>query len=82
MSDKTGITKKYQSNIETGRKSYFLDTLVAIANALEIESYEVLLLEDKTVNYDIRRAKIVMKQLKNNFSEMVDTLGQFLEEKK
>lgn len=54
--------------------------LVAIANALEIEPYELLLPESKAINYDTRRARIVMKQLKDNFREMVDTLGQFLEE--
>lgn len=80
MADKIGITEKYWSDIETGRKPCSLDTLVAIANALEIEPYELLLPENKAINYDTRRAKIVMKQLKDNFSEMVDTLGQFLEE--
>ena len=77
MADKIGISEKYWSDIETGRKPCSLDTLVAIANALEIEPYELLLPENKVVNYDTRRAKIVMKQLKDNFSEMVDTLGQF-----
>ena len=80
MADKIGITEKYWSDIETGRKPCSLDTLVAIANALEIEPYELLLPENKAINYDTRRAKIVMKQLTDNFSEMVDTLGQFLEE--
>ena len=74
MADKIGITEKYWSDIETGRKPCSLDT--------EIEPYELLLPENKVVNYDTRRAKIVMKQLKDNFSEMVDTLGQFLEEEK
>ena len=37
MADKIGITEKYWSDIETGRKPCSLDTLVAIANALEIE---------------------------------------------
>lgn len=81
MADKIGITEKNWSDIETGRKPCSLDTLVDIANALEIEPYELLLPENKAINYDTRRAKIVMKQLKDNFSEMVDTLGQFLEEK-
>ena len=81
MADKIGITEKYWSDIETGRKPCSLDTLVSIANALDVEPYELLLPENKAVNYDTRRAKIVMKQLKDNFSEMVDTLGQFLEER-
>ena len=81
MADKIGITEKYWSDIETGRKPCSLDTLVSIANALDVEPYELLLPENKAVNYDTRRARIVMKQLKDNFSEMVDTLGQFLEER-
>ena len=77
MAEKIGITEKYWSDIETGRNTCSLDTLVAIANALEIEPYELFLPENKVANYDTRRAKIVMKQLKENFSEMVDTLGHF-----
>ena len=82
MADKIGITEKYWSDIETGRKPCSLETLVAIANALEIEPYELLLPENKAINYDTRRTKIVMKQLKDNFSEIVDTLGRFLGEVK
>lgn len=82
MADKIGISEKYWSDIETGRKPCSLDTLVSIANALDIEPYELLLPENKVINYNTRRTKLVMKQLKDNFSEMVDTLGQFLEDKK
>ena len=80
MADTIGITEKYWRYIETGRKPCSLDTPVAIANALDVEPYELLLPENKAVNYDTRRARIVMKQLKDNFIEMVDTLGRFLEE--
>lgn len=79
MAEKIGITEKYWSDIETGRKPCSLDTLVAIANALDIEPYELLLPEHRAVSYDVRRTKIVLQQLKSNFSEMVDTLGRFLE---
>ena len=82
MADKIGISEKYWSDIETGRKPCSLDTLVSSANALDIEPYELLLPENKVINYNTRRTKLVMKQLKDNFSEMVDTLGQFLEDKK
>lgn len=79
MAEKIGITEKYWSDIETGRKPCSLDTLVAIANALDIEPYELLLPEHRAVSYDVRRTKIVLQQLKSNFSEIVDTLGRFLE---
>ena len=80
IADEIGITEKYWSDIETGRKPCSLDTLVSIANALEVEPYELLLPENKVVNYDSRRTKIVLQQLKDNFSEMVDSLAKFLEE--
>lgn len=79
LAEKIGITEKYVSDIETGRNTCSLDTLVAIANVLEIEPYELLLPENKAITYDTRRTQIVMKQLKDNFSEMVDTLSNFLE---
>lgn len=79
LAEKIGITEKYVSDIETGRHSCSLDTLVAIANALEIDPYELLLPQNQAITYDTRRTKIVMKQLKENFSEMVDTLSSFLE---
>ena len=79
MAEQIGITEKYWSDIETGRTHCSLDTLVAIANALDVEPYELLLPENKALAYDTKRTKIVMQQLKANFSEMVDTLGRFLE---
>ena len=82
IAEKIGITDKYWSDIETGRKPCSLDTLVSIANALEVEPYELLLPENKVVSYDSRRTQIVMKTLKDSFSEMVDTLGTFLDDKK
>ena len=79
MAEKIGITEKYWSDIETGRTHCSLDTLVAIANAFDVEPYELLLPESRAVNYDSRRTKLVLKQLKDNFSQMVDGLSQFLE---
>mgnify|MGYP002627298300 CR=1 FL=1 len=79
VAEQIGITEKYVSDIETGRNHCSLDTLVAIANALDVEPYELLLPEQRAVNYDTRRTKLVLKQLKDHFCEMVDTLGTFLE---
>ena len=79
VAEEIGITEKYWSDIETGRKPCSLDTLVAIANALEVEPYELLLPENTALTYDTRRTKIVLQQLKDNFSQMVDSIGNFLE---
>lgn len=80
IAEQIGITDKYWSDIETGRKSCSLDTLISIANALEVEPYELLLPEEKRVSDNSRRTKIIMKTLKDSFTEMVDELGRFLED--
>ena len=82
MAEKIGISDKYWSDIETGRKPCSLDTLVAIANALDVEPYELFLPENKTISYDTRRTQVVMKTLKDSFSEMVDSLSSFLDDEK
>lgn len=79
LAERIGITEKYVSDIETGRKPCSLDTLVSIANVLEVEPYELMLPENKGVNYDSHRTQILMEQLKGDFSRMVDTIGNFLE---
>lgn len=82
IADKVGITDKYISDIETGRKPCSLDTLVSISNALNIEPYELLMPSGEVVSYDSRKTKIIMKQLKDSFSEMIESLSLFLEENK
>ncbi len=82
VAEKVGITEKYLSDIETGRKFCSLDTLVAIANCLEVEPYELLLPENRGISYDSHRTQVMMEQLKSDFTRMVDTIGTFLEEGK
>lgn len=78
VAEKVGITEKYMSDIETGRKLCSLDTLVSIANCLQVEPYELLLPENRGINYDSRRTQVVLEQLKSDFGKMVDTIGLFL----
>lgn len=82
LADRSGITEKYMSDIETGRKSCSLDTLVSIANVLDIDFHELFLPESRGAGYSSRRARVVMGQLKDSFSSMVDTLSCFLESEK
>ncbi|MBR1911873.1 MAG: helix-turn-helix transcriptional regulator, partial [Treponema sp.] len=79
VAEKIGLSEKYISDIETGRKPCSLDTLVSIANALDVEPYELLMPEGEIRNFDSQKTKIVMRQLKNSFNEMVDSLSMFLE---
>ena len=61
-------------------QALLLDTLVAIANCLEVEPYELLLPENRGISYDSHRTQVMMEQLKSDFTRMVDTIGTFLEE--
>ncbi len=57
LSEKAGITEKFYSDIETGKKWGSFETLVSLANALDVKPYELLLPQNQTVNYDSRRTK-------------------------
>lgn len=81
LAEKIGITEKYFSALETGKKWGSFETLVALANALGVEPYELLLPQNQTVNYDSRRTKNLMKQLRGNLNDLIDTVEKFLSEK-
>lgn len=82
LSEKIGITEKFYNDIETRRKWGSFDTIVDIANALEIEPYELFLPAGSVITHDERRTQALMKQLRNNFSDLVDTMEEFLAVKK
>lgn len=81
LAEKAKKSEKYFSAVETGKKWGSFETLVAIANALDVEPYELLLPKNQTVNYDSRKTKQLMKQLRTNLSAVVDTMEKFLEDK-
>ena len=60
------------------KKTGTFETLAKIAEALEVEPYELLLPENSTVNLDSRKTKQLMKQLRKNVSETIDTIESFL----
>ena len=82
LSEKIGITEKFYNDIETGRKWGSFDTIVDIANALEVEPFELFLPSGSVITHDERRTQALMKQLRNNFSDLVDTMEEFLAVKK
>jgi len=43
LSEKVGITEKFYNDLETGRKWGSFETIVDLANALEVEPYELFL---------------------------------------
>ncbi|MDD7417236.1 MAG: hypothetical protein SPI86_08460 [Treponemataceae bacterium] len=51
-----------------------------LANALEVEPYELFLPQGSAISHNERRTKELMKRLRTNFSELVDTMEEFLAE--
>lgn len=80
LSEKVGITEKYLSAIETGKKWGSFETLVSLANALEVEPYELLLPNSQSASYDTKRTRSLMKRLRSNVADLMDTLEDYLGE--
>ena len=80
ISEKVHITEKFYSDLETGRKWGSFETIVDLANAFEVEPYEVFLPAGSVISHNERRTKDLMKRLRANFSELVDTMEEFLKD--
>lgn len=78
ISEKVHITEKFYSDIETGRKWGSFETIVDLANAFGVEPYELFLPAGSVISHNERRTKDLMKRLRTNFSELVDTMEDFL----
>ncbi|MBR4600181.1 MAG: helix-turn-helix transcriptional regulator [Treponema sp.] len=81
LAEEIGIAEKYLSTLETCDKWGSFDTLLALANALEIEPYELFLPQNQVVSYDSRRTKQLMVRFRKSLNELVDTVEEFLEDK-
>ena len=81
LAEKADISPSFLSDIENGKKWGAFETLVALANALEVEPYELLLPPQTSISYDTKRTKDLMNRLRKNLGEVVDTLEDFLGEK-
>ena len=80
ISEKVHITEKFYSDLETGRKWGSFETIVDLANAFEVEPYELFLPAGSVISHNERRTKELMKRLRANFSELVDTMEDFLKD--
>ena len=78
ISEKVHITEKFYSDLETGRKWSSCETIVDLANAFGVEPYELFLPAGSVISHNERRTKDLMKRLRANFSELVDTMEEFL----
>ena len=80
ISEKVHITEKFYSDLETGRKWGSFETIVDLANAFGVEPYELFLPAGSVISHNARRTKDLMKRLRANFSELVDTMEDFLKD--
>ena len=80
ISEKVHITEKFYSDLETGRKWGSFETIVDLANAFGVEPYELFLPAGSVISHNERRTKDLMKRLRTNFSELVDTMEDFLKD--
>ena len=80
LSEKIHITEKFYSDLETGRKWGSFETIVDLANAFGIEPYELFLPQGSVISHNERRTQDLMKRLRANFSELVDTMEEFLKD--
>lgn len=81
LAEKVSLAEKYLSAVERGSNWGSFGTLIAIANALGVEPYELLLPQHQAISYDNRRTKKLMARFRANLNELVDTVEEFLEEK-
>ena len=54
------------------------ETLVSLANFLEVEPYELLLPNSQIISYDTKRTRSLMKRLRTNVADLMDTLDDYL----
>ena len=80
ISEKVHITEKFYSDLETGRKWGSFETIVDLANAFGVEPYELFLPQGSVISHNERRTQDLMKRLRANFSELVDTMEEFLKD--
>lgn len=80
LSEFAKISPSFLSDIENGKKWGSFETLVSLANALEIEPYELLLPNAQSAHYDTERTRGLMKRLRANVSDLMDTLEEYLGE--
>lgn len=78
LSEKAEISPGFLSEIENHKKTGTFDTFAKIAEALDVEPYELLLPQNCCVNLDSKKAKQLMKQLRKNVCDTMGTIENFL----
>lgn len=78
LAELSNLSGAYISEIENQKKIGTFETLVALATALEVEPYELLLPPKTNISYDTKRTQNLMKQLRENVGTLLDTLDDYL----
>lgn len=80
LAELADVSSPYISEIENQKKVGKFETIAALSNALGVEPYELFLPVGSVISHNERRTKDLMKRLRSNFSELVDTMESFLAE--
>ena len=80
LAELADVSSPYISEIENQKKVGKFETIAALSNALGVEPYELFLPVGSVISHNERRTKDLMKRLRSNFSELVDTMDLFLSE--
>ena len=81
LSERAEISPGFVSKIENHKIIGTFDTFAKITEALEVEPYELLLSQNSAVNINSRKTKQLMKQLRKNVCDTMDTIESILAEK-
>ena len=80
LAEYANVSSAYISEIENQKKIGKFETIAAISNALEVEPYELFLPAGTVINHNEKRTKDLMKRLRANVNDMLDTMEAFLSE--
>ena len=78
VSNESDVNIPSEVEKENHKKTGTFDTLAKIADALNVEPYELLLPQNSALNLDSRKTKQLMKQLRKNVCDTMDTIEKFL----
>ena len=76
LAEKTGLSVVYLSDIERGNKWPYLNTLVKLAKALEIEVYELLMPENALAFVNISKLNKYTSEVNAIISKSIVTLDK------
>jgi transcriptional regulator with XRE-family HTH domain len=74
LAEKTGLSIVYLSDIERGNKWPYLDTLVKLAEALEIEVFELLMPENAPASANISALTKYTAEINAIFAKSMETM--------